>query len=369
MASAKSTNASINKRANSLKSRDYFLFISVVQNGCEQIQASLPLTGFFKKKISLGRLSSNVLCVPFGSLPDSVNLFTLRRGRVVVLLDPRMEGFVNNTVRYAGVDEFITPRGSLMNLASVLEPLEVQLPAGSRGVLKFAQLEILFRVDKRPPRFQIPKIITGAGTAPFALPESSVSLEKIAPAIAFSLVAILGFSMLFWLLNAPKVPVSKIETLPFAYAREFIHPNHYRILPFVFRERVDTELPTSLALEWVHELQTRWAAARKGGSHVSRIQALSNFPATSLNLPDIAASERRARKAYQEFYHARNLQRDNAYLQALTAFPRVMTEVSGGPRGSFYVQVARNIRMMNATFKAKWRASKNFCWTISPRKE
>ena len=161
-----------------------FLHLTVLQQGAPQLTACVPLGGLFSRRVRFGRARKAELSVPLAHLPDALRVFRVGRGKASAFIDPRFDGFLNDGSRFGTVREFIAPRGSLRDLATVLEPLEVKLAQGARGTLRFADYEILFRIDGRVDAPRLAARIQGAGRAPLALPEANDAVERYAALIA-----------------------------------------------------------------------------------------------------------------------------------------------------------------------------------------
>jgi hypothetical protein len=326
-----------------------FLHLTVLQQGAPQISARVPLRGLLSRGIRVGRARRAELFVPFAQLPEALRLFRVGRGKASVFIDPRLEGFLNDGNRFGTVREFIAPRGSLRDLATVLEPLEVKLGDGARGTVRLGDYEILFRVDSRNDTPRLRSLPPGAGRSPLALPSSNDPLERHGVWIAGLAAALFLGPLVLWLLKAPKADLAGVGNLPAEYAQDIIHPEHYSVLPFVFRERVDTEPPARLAHEWVTALHARWSAAEDGVVASSGIPLLGDFPASGVGPLDVEAIERRARAAYSTFHTEKDRFPDDRYLKALKGYPRLMTATAGGTKGSLYVRQVRRIQRLRET--------------------
>ncbi len=351
--SAGSRRARPQSRASVRAPRRAFLHVTVLQNGVPQIEARLPTGGLLGRAVRIGRARRAELFLPFAQLPDAVRVFRVRRGRASAFVDPRFEGFLNDGTRFGSVREFIAPRGSLRDLATVLEPLEIPLHHGARGALRFADYEILFRVDDRQDARALPPRVVGASRDPFSPPAWNDPVERWAPWVGALAAGLVFVPLVGWLLKAPQDTRPVVGSLPMEYVRELIHPDHYAVLPHVFRERLDTESPTLLAYAWVDDLHARWHAAEEGLPPTrSGVAFLSDYPAGSVRPMDIEALERRARAAYGTYYAERDQRSDDRYFQVLKDYPRVVTSTAGEARGSLFVRQARRIQRMRATMAA-----------------
>lgn len=343
------------KALRSARSSKLYLHLTVLQQGAPQISARVPLKGLLSRGVRIGRARRAELFVPYANLPEALRLFRAGRGKASVFIDPRLEGFLNDGNRFGTVREFIAPRGSLRDLATVLEPLEVPLGEGARGALRFGDFEILFRVDARTDTTLttlLGRLPEGAGRSPLALPDSNDPLERHGVWIAALAAGLVVGPLVLWLLKAPKTEWTGIGNLPAAYANDIIHPEHYDVLPMVFRERVDSEPLARLAHEWISALHVRWSAAEQGRVEVSHIPMLGAFPAGGVGPVDVEAIERRARAAYAAFHTEKDRSPDDRYLKALKGYPRIMTSTAGGLQGSLYVRQVRRIQRLRDTAEA-----------------
>jgi|GEM_PF-639178 len=339
------------------------LHLEVLQNGAPQVSVSLPLRGLVGRRVRVGRSIHADLRVPFAQLPDALRVFRVSGRGASVFIDPRFEGFLNDGSRFGTVREFISPRGSLSDLATVLEPLEVHLHEGARGSLRFAGYEILFRVDAREQKKLVLKSMVSAGRGAFALPESNHPVERAGVWIGAAATLAVFLPLTLWLLKAPQEEAPGLANLPEEYALSLVHPEHYKSLPFVFRERMDDEDPTSLAIEWIDALRNRWAGARsqmgEGGEDVlnsevseDSLPILSDFPVGDTDKVDAEVIERRARQAYGKFQAERERNPKDRYLQMLKGYPRVLVDTAAGMHGSNTVQLVRDIQRLRKTSAA-----------------
>jgi hypothetical protein len=339
--------------------------VLVLQNGFRQASFECTANTLLAKKIDFGRTTKCALHLPFASLPDVVKLLSVSKRKITLLLDPRFVGTVNDGNRVGSVGEFLSPRGSLMPMGSVLEPLRVKLSKNSRVSLLFGGYEILIKVQEaRPaPIGQAAKGENARGGL-LNLPTWNDPIERWVPTISLFFGSAILVPLMVWLLKAPLEDSRGMLDLPFPYAREFVHPKHYEVLPFVFRGEMDNAELSHLALDWVNELQKRWLLSGDDHSEVyrSRIQVLGDFPIPNLEKPKIEDLERAARQAFVEENHKRALAQQKSaspdqtprenLVAALQTFPHLFTQVSGNELGSFYVRMVNRIAMMDRMFES-----------------
>jgi hypothetical protein len=332
--------------------REVFLSISVVQAGAEQISAQMPLSSWRRRAVHMGSHTSAELFLPHSQLPKRQALFRVGKGKVSVQIDPRFEGFLNDGKRFGTIKEFVSPRGSLRDLATVLEPLEVPLTRGARGCLSLGGYEILFRVDfaPAPPVLRLYALV-GAGRGFLQPAAVHLPIERWGFLVGALCAAAFFGPLTLWLLKSPREAFTGIAHLPEDYATALVHPDHYAALPFVFRERLETENPTSLAIEAVTSLKKRWEDESQKGVELG-LEFLSDFPYFPSDVPRKEELELRARRAYQSFHSSQMRLSSPRFLSALAHTPRVFVNTAGVSQGSFYVRQVRNIRNLKRMWKA-----------------
>ena len=334
------------------------VFVLVLQRGARQAEGSFRANSLFSKTFSFGRRPTCSLGIPFASLPDRVPLLRSSRRGVFLLLDPRYSGTVNDGHRVGTVSEFISPRGSLLHMGSVLEPLKVPLDKGSRVSLEFGDFEILIKVKLPSRKGEAP--FRGIGSREHArggrlsIPTWNDPIEKWVPVLGFGFGALLFAPFVLFLLKSPLEQASGLLDLPFDYAREFVHPKHYSILPYVFREEMDGQDLNRLSLIWVSELQKRWSQSSR--PHQSDIAMIGSFPVISVEPPEIEQLEKKARDAFVQMYRARELSKSRLtnesqrFLAVLGDFSNIFTQVSGDREGSLYVRMVNRLLIMERLF-------------------
>jgi hypothetical protein len=325
------------------------LFVQVYQGPALQCEAEFGLsrTG----NVRIGKSSKAEMNIPFAPFPNDLFIFTITRWGARVRLDPHLDGFVSDGQRFGSVRDFIAPRGALKELASVLEPLEVPIPEGSRGALEIAGYKIVFRVAQPKPLPTGPKI-TGAPKAPFGLPEGQTSLEKLGfflGVVASILVTIPG---VVWL---NKVPIHQFKDLrdlsPFV-AVDMIHPDHFRFLPWAFSGDFSPQAVVAQSVQWVDELRNKWANEEAGRTYSSSIPVLRGISAPE----DALERQRQWQSALDENWKKVSERRESAspgtFLRGQSEYTPFRVVVAGGASGSIPERVRARLERLERTYLA-----------------
>jgi len=251
-----------------------YLKVQVYQGPALQCEFEAPLKRTCR--VRLGKSPAVELPLPFSTFPTDLTLFSIDKWGAKVHLDPRIDGFVSDGQRFGEVRDFIAPRGALKELATVLEPLEVPIPLGSRGALEIGGYTAVFRVEKA--RLAPKKVkVEGAPKAPFALPEANSGLERFGFLIGMVLAVIVTVPLVQWL-NKSKIQDFKslADMSPFL-ASEVIHPDHFQILPWAFGSEYEGKKIVTHALVWVDELRRKWNAEDSGSRYDATLPQLRGF--------------------------------------------------------------------------------------------
>ena len=327
------------------------LTVEVQQNGARQAVKCFAALRTLPRSVTFGSSTSADLHVPFSKLPPKVRLFRVRAGRVFVYLDQRFQGFLNDGNQFGEVREFTAPKGSIAELASVLDPLAVEILLSGRGCLRFGDFEILFKVAKKKAPLR-PIKVAGLASQPFAFPETNAPIERWAPVVAAAGVALVAFPLITWLLKAPKVHSGGLDALPLTYALQVVHPKHFQVLPWIYRDEFDEKNPVPQAVQWIRELQKRWSAEEKGEIYQSSIEIL-NTPARDLsNRALVETWQKTIREKYLELEKEKSNPQANRALKFQREYPKFLTIVSGGLQGSLWVRQERRLERLEQTRKA-----------------
>jgi hypothetical protein len=299
-------------------------------------------------RVRLGKSAGIELPLPFSSFPTDLTLFSIDKWGAKVHLDPRIDGFVSDGQRFGEVRDFIAPRGALKELATVLEPLEVSIPLGSRGALEIAGYTAVFRVEKQRPKPKKPKI-EGAPKAPFALPESNSSLEKFGFLLGMAMTVMITVPLVQWLNKSKINDFKSMADLSPYLAAEIIHPDHFQILPWVFGSEYEGQKIVSHALVWVDELRRKWNAEDSGLRYDANIPQLRGF-----SKPENVLERRNAwQKALEADWAQVAQKKDSAapgtFLKGQLAYAPFRVVVSGGEQGSLSERVRARIEKLNQT--------------------
>ena len=341
---AKNVNKAIARKAIA----DALLSVEIHQNGARQAVKCFNASRLVPRSVTFGSGTDSDLVVPFSRLPKKVQLFRIRNGRVLVYLDQRFEGFLNDGKQFGEVREFTAPKGSIAELASVLDPLAVDVAQLGRGCLRFAEFEIIFKVTKRKAPLK-PKKVAGGVHQPISFAQTNTPIERWAPVIAAFGTAMVAFPLVGWLLNAPKPPFGGLDALPLQYALEVVHPKHFQVLPWVYRSDFDENNPVPQAVEWIRELQKRWTAEEKGEAVESSLEVL-NTPVRDLsNRELIEVWQKSIHESYVQFEKAKEGAQASRALKLQREYPKFMTVVSGGLQGSLVVRQRRRLARLEQT--------------------
>lgn len=335
-------------RMNNVSSRSagsaVFLRAQVFQGPALQCEYACPLGK--KGRIRIGKSDHIELSLPFSNFASAVTLFTVTKWGAKVHLDPRIEGFVSDGQRFGDVRDYIAPRGALKELASVLEPLEVSVPQGSRGTLEIGGYTVVFRVDKMkelPP--SIP--IAGAPKAPFALPEYNSALERYGFLLGVTLSVMVSAPALTWLSKAPLNEFKSIADMSPMLAAELVHPDHFQILPWAFGKEFDPTKIVHHALHWVDDLRKKWTSEEAGVSYSSDVPALSGFSTPELRGMRQQQWQTAFEDAWKKKTELRNTADVGSFVKGQNAYSPLRVVVSGGDKGSLVERARSKIERMN----------------------
>lgn len=325
------------------------LRIQVFQGPALQCEFQTPLGR--SCRVRLGKSQSIELPLPFSMFPNDVLLFSVTKWGAKVYLDPRIDGFVSDGQRFGEVRDFIAPRGALKELASILEPLEVPIPLGSRGALEIAGYTVVFRVEKLKPR-QIKAKIKGAPKAPFALPETQSTLEKTGFLFAVLATILVTVPAVQWLNKAPLKEFKSMSDLSPFLAAEIIHADHFQILPWVFGQEFDSPQIVSQSLIWVDELRKKWGAEDSGLKYETNLPQLRGFSS-----PENVALRRKGLQdaldqEWKQVAQQRDLAAPGNFIKGQTSYAPMKVVVSGGERGSLSERVRAKLEKLNRTHAA-----------------
>ncbi|APJ04919.1 AgmX/PglI C-terminal domain-containing protein [Silvanigrella aquatica] len=328
-----------------------FLFIQVFQSGALQIEKKLKINTFLSKKIKMGGNPECELFIPFSRGILELPFLKVGRSKVEIILDPRLEGFMSTGNKYGTFKEFTSPRGALLQLSTIEEPMIVPLDYGSRGKIQFNGFDIAFKIEKELPKpkpIKVQKIEKNI----FQLPEYDIPIERNVIPISLIATGLTFIPVLFWLLNAPMEPLTGLINLPSEVAVRFIAPENIRLLPFVFKNKYDPNENEKLSIFWIHELQKRWEFAERGKATQSIIPFLNN----AHNYIDPAAKledwEKKIYKNYQELEDYRVSFLAARYFSFLKPYPAISGVVSGLEGGSQFVTLKKRLKQLDDTDNA-----------------
>ncbi|MEN9530095.1 MAG: hypothetical protein RI932_1968 [Pseudomonadota bacterium] len=331
------------------KGEAVYLKIQVYQGPALQCEFDAPLKQ--SCRVRLGKSAGLELPLPYSAFPTDLTLFAIDRWGAKVYLDPRIDGFVSDGQRFGEVRDFIAPRGALKELATVLEPLEVAIPLGSRGALEIGGYTVVFRVERERPKPKAVKMI-GAPKAPFALPEANSALERFGFVLGMAMTVMITIPLVQWL-NKSKIHEFKslADMSPFL-AAEIVHPDHFQILPWVFGSEYESQKIVSHALHWVGELRRKWNSEDSGIRYEAAIPQLRGFS----NPENVLARRKAWQSALETEWSGVAQRRDSAapgtFLKGQAAYAPFRVVVSGGEQGSLSERVRARIEKLNRTHGA-----------------
>jgi hypothetical protein len=342
----KSVVAPVNEKKNKSKGSGAKLFVQVYQGPALQCEAAFSVNS--SQQIKLGPSRKANLRIPFSQFPHDYFLFHLTKWGAKVRLEPRMDGFVSDGQRFGSVRDFTAPRGALKELATVLEPLEVSIPEGSRGSLNVSGYTVIFRVAKPKPVATVPKV-QGAPKAPFALPYGQSPMERAGFFLGTLAITLVAVPALAWLNKAPIHRFSGLGDLSPSLAAEIIHPDHFQILPWAFASEFKSNAIVSQAVQWVDELSKKWQSEEDGRIYEARIPVLKGLSVAE----DPSERLKRWQAQFNEKWQQVERQRDTAvagsFLRGQKEYAPLQVTVAGKQAGSITERVRARLARMDRT--------------------
>ncbi len=328
-----------------------FLFLQVFQTGALQLEKKLKIDSLFMRKIKLGDTAKCDLFIPFARTLLEMVLFKIGRNKVDIILDPRLDGFLSTGNKFGSLKEFTSPRGSLLQLTSIEDPLIVSLDYGSRGKIQFNGFDITFKIEKEQAIKYSPKVQKLERNI-FQLPEFDVPIERKVIPISIIATGLAFIPIIFWLLKAPMEPSAGLINLPDDIAIKFIAPENIRLLPFVYKTKYDSTDNKKLAIFWIFELLKRWENAennKPSESVIPFLQNAHNYIDETTKIEDwekyiyennIAIEQHRTAKSSERYY------------SFLKPYPYFSSPVSGINGGSQYTVLLKRIKQLEKTDQA-----------------
>ena len=338
--------ADYKKSKKKILNQNTFLFLQVFQTGALQIEKKLKIDSFFSKKVKIGARPNCDLFIPFARTLLEMGIFKVGRNKVDIILDPRLDGFLSTGNKYGNLKEFTSPRGSLLQLSSIEEPLIVSLDYGSRGKIQFNGFDIAFKIEKEYPKkseLKIQKIEKNI----FQMPEYDIPIERKVIPISLIATGLAFLPILFWLLKAPMQPMAGLINLPQDVSVRFIAPENMRLLPFIYKEKYDPNDNEKLAIFWVFELQKRWEAAEIGKNVQSIIPFLQNAHKYIDPGVTIEDWEKSIYNNYKNLDMARTSKDSDRYFSFLKPYPAFSSVISGIEGASQYVTLLKRLKQLN----------------------
>ncbi len=355
------------------------LRVEVLQYGCPQAVGQWASKRFFSKDITFGVDSGADLSLPFTKLPAKIRVFQIRDNKVFAVLDPRAEGFINRGHEFGDVREFLSPRGALAEVATIDDPLLLELKPGSRGTLRVYGFEVIFKYDfpvfkKQQQGFE------HAGRGFFSRREVDTPAEGRALWVALGAVVCALFPFLVWLGYGKSQEYKTLVGLPQEFLLRIVSHEHLPLLPRILEDEIKADDPlvgatfgaaidedesqkdplrsfrsdvaVSQAAYVVSELQKRWRFAEDGVHRPSHISLL-RFP-SPVSLPlNIADNWKVSADAwYGKVKFLRANPSSNRYYLYQAETPRLAVMTTGEKRGSLRVRTERRISQLRRLYQS-----------------
>lgn len=331
--------------------KNTFLFLQIFQSGAFQLEKKIKVNSLFFKKISIGSNENCDLFIPFARNLIEINIFKVGRNSVEIILDPRLDGFIKTDNKFGTVKEFISPRGSLIQLSSIEDPLLVSLAYGSRGKIKFFDFDIIFKIEKEiinNKEIKVQKISNNI----FQLPEYDLPIERNVIPISLIATIFTFFPILIWLMKSPLQADTGLINLPQEIAIKFIAPENIRLLPFVYKSKYNGNDNEKLAIFWIFQLQKRWESAEVGINYQSIIPFLQNAHNYIETGTPIDNWEKNIYKNYKYLDNTRISKYSDRYFSFLKPYPAFSSVISGIEGSSQYVTLLKRLRQLKNTDNA-----------------
>jgi hypothetical protein len=322
-----------------------FLFLQVFQTGSLQIEKKVKIDTLFSRKVKIGSRPNCDLFIPFARTLLEMGIFKVGRNKVDIILDPRLDGFLSTGNKFGNLKEFTSPRGSLLQLSSIEEPLIVSLDYGSRGRIQFNGFDIAFKVEKEYPKKKEIKMLKIERNF-FQMPEFDVPIERKVIPISLIATGLAFIPVLFWLLKAPLQPESGLINLPPEVSIRFIAPENIRLLPFIYKNKYNPNENEKLAMFWVFQLQKRWEAAEVGKNTESIVPFLQKAHKYIDPESTIEDWEKNIYNNYSSLESSRISKESDRYFSFLKPYPAFSTIISGIEGGSQFVTLIKRLRQL-----------------------
>lgn len=339
------------EKSKKILNQNTFLFLQVFQTGALQIDKKIKIDSFFSKKIKFGYNSTCDLFIPFAQSLIEIGLFKIGRSKVDIILDPRLDGFLSTGNKFGNLKEFTSPRGSLLQLTSIEDPLVVSLDYGSRGKIQYNGFDITFKIEKEFQKKREIKVQALEKNL-FQMPEYDTPIERRVIPISMIITGIAFLPIIFWLLKAPMVPNTGLINLPQDVSIQFISPANIRLLPFIYKTKYVQDDNEKLAIFWVFELMKRWESAEMGKSYESIIPFLQNAHKYINKSKKLEDWEKSVYENYKKIETHRTSKDSDRFYSFLKPYPSFSGMVSGVDGKSQYVTLLKRLKQLEDTDKA-----------------
>lgn len=343
------------------RSSGLMLSVELLQRGFVQDSGQWRLDGR-KREITFGSSTRAHLSAMISDLPAKLGVFRVGDGKAQAILYPGWGGYVSTGREFGSVAEFVAPRGAIAPLASVDNPLVLELLPEARGSIRVWGFELIFKVERIKAK-KAGKRLERVARLPFAMPEVDSSFERSVIGVSMLAVCGVGAGFLTWLLAAPTEQIRTVDELPERVAFELVNPAYYSTLPAVFNSPLKADFspvdPTNhfdatqvvkLAMRWVHELQDRWSAAELGLEHRSKLGVLLAKPKLAESARVEAQWSDTVRRQHEAM--VANQKSGERFFRFQKPPPRLSVDVSGGAQGSLLFRLERRLRKVRETLKS-----------------
>ena len=233
------------------------LYISVSQNGIEQFSSHIKLR-WYHNKLYFGGGKSCHVPILFEKRIKKIPIFQRKKNKIVVLKNALV-----TDAKIEGLDSDLKNR---------------MVSAGEEGVVCVLNYVIRFHLKRRLSSVQPKKVLRPlVSQRRVYFPPTDTPLEQNAIGWSLCATCLMVFSAFYWVSHpAFENRVLKYEA-PYSTATEFIAPEHFLSLPFIFQKDYNPYEAPIFAMAWVTELVNRFEAADAGEFAASSVDLL-RFP-------------------------------------------------------------------------------------------
>lgn len=323
------------------------LVVEVSQNGVVQQRRILKINSLFKKQIDVGSSRLLTFSIRNSKLPKAMNLFVAGRREVGVVLSRALSGFVYTGHEHAEVESFLDER-----LTNGKKDLVLPLTENARGSLLYRDFSITFKLVK--PSLKKKKKnrpIIGAGLGFLAKSEKKTSLEKGSFFIATALGCICVGGIYGSIKSSSEQVLNGLTDLSPDLQYGLIHPNHYEMMPIVYRTDFNTNDAIGQVLKWVDAFIERANKLEQGEAHQSKFEILN----AGVGISSLAAQQKEWQdlqtKEADLVLARKKTDLNTRYFKFIKGGVEFTTQTSGNYLGSIRLQQRRRIDQMNKAYE------------------